>query len=309
MTTLRMMTYNMLHAPGDRLAALVQVVKGVGPDVLACQEVNTYEGMMELSRELDMMPIWGIANSAEAYRDSQPVFEHLAVLTRLPPRAVHVHPGDRRAMFRPVLEVRLQPPGGPEISTFVVHLRALIDPRQRFLKFREVGALLAILGDAAGPVIAMGDFNAIAPREAEGFSRAPLGTEPPEDHVAAVRGGVIGAIEQAGFVDSYRSLHPYDGTAQSTLLAQPGRRVDYIFVDQSLTRFVSSSYILDNGGVNIASDHRPVVTEFRFGANNTLQGPEAGYQSQSFGGGASGSSSSNSDAGSSAEAAFTSSTT
>ena len=179
MTTLRMMTYNMLHAPGDRLAALVEVVKGIGPDVLACQEVNTYEGMMELSRELDMMPIWGVANSAEDYSSGQPVFEHLVVFTRFPPRAVHVHPGDRRAMFRPVLEVRLQPPGGPEFSTFVVHLRALTDPRQRFLKFREVGALLAILGEAAGPVIAMGDFNAIAPIEAEGINGAPLGAEPP----------------------------------------------------------------------------------------------------------------------------------
>ncbi len=309
MTTLRVMTYNMLHAPGDRLAPLVDVVKGVSPDVLACQEVNTYDGMMELSRELNMMPIWGMANSAEDYRSDQPVFEHLVVFTRFPPRAVRVHPGDRRAMFRPVLEVRLQPPGAPEITTFVVHLRALIDPRERFLKFREVGSLLAILGDATGPVIAMGDFNAIAAREAEGISRAPLGTEPPEDHVAAVRGGVIGAIEDAGLVDSYRSLHPYDGTDQSTLLAQPGRRVDYIFVDQSLTRFVSSSYILDNEGVRTASDHRPVVTEFRFGANDTLRGPTAGYQSQSFGGGARASSSSNSAAGSSAEAASTSSTT
>ena len=73
-------------------------------------------------------------------------------------------------------------------------------------------------------------------------------------------------------MDSYRSLHPYDGTDESTLLAQPGRRVDYIFVDQSLTRFVSSSYIVDNEGVRTASDHRPVVTEFRFGANDTLRG-------------------------------------
>ena len=82
MTTLRVMTYNMLHAPGDRLAPLVDVVKGVSPDVLACQEVNTFDGMMELSRELDMLPIWGMANSAEDYRDGQPVFEHLVVFTR-----------------------------------------------------------------------------------------------------------------------------------------------------------------------------------------------------------------------------------
>ncbi len=283
MTTLRVMTYNMLHAPGDRLAPLVDVVKGVSPDVLACQEVNTYDGMMELSRELKMMPIWGMANGAEDYRSGQPVFEHLVVFTRFPPRAVRVHPGDRRAMFRPVLEVRLQPPGAPEITILVVHLRALIDPSERFLKFRELGSLLAILGEEMGPVIAMGDFNAIAPREVEGTSEPRSGTGAPEDHVAAVRGGVIGAIEDAGFVDSYRALNPgalnpgalnpgalnpNGSKDESTLLAGGGRRVDYIFVGASLTSFVSSCYILDNEAVHLASDHRPVVAEFTFGANN-----------------------------------------
>ena len=62
-----------------------------------------------------MLPLWGVANSAEDNRDGQPVFEHLVILTRLAPRTVRVHPGDRRAMFRPVLEVRLQLPGGPDI--------------------------------------------------------------------------------------------------------------------------------------------------------------------------------------------------
>ena len=86
MTDLRVMTYNMLHAPGDRLAPLVDVVKSVAPDVLACQEVNTFEGMMELAHALDMLPVWGVANSPEDCRDGQPVFEHLVIFTRLAPR-------------------------------------------------------------------------------------------------------------------------------------------------------------------------------------------------------------------------------
>ncbi len=91
MTRLRLMTYNMLHAPGDRLAPLVDVGKAVSPDVLACQEVNTFEGVMALSRELGMLPTWGVANSPEDYRDGQLVFEHLVVFTHLPPLAVRVH--------------------------------------------------------------------------------------------------------------------------------------------------------------------------------------------------------------------------
>ena len=265
MTRLRVMTYNMLHTPGDRLGPLVNVVKSVGPDLLACQEVNTFDGMMALSRELDMLPVWGVANSPEDYRDGRPVFEHLVVFTRVPPSTVRVHRGDQRAMFRPVLEVRLQLPDGPEITTFTVHLRALIDPHERFLKFRELGAVLAIVSEATGPVIAMGDFNALAPDEIEHSGDGPWRTDPPEDHLAAVRGSVIGAVLGSGLVDSYRTVHPFNGQDESTLVGRGGRRLDYIFVSPSLRPFVSDSYILDNEMVQVASDHRPVVTELTFG--------------------------------------------
>jgi endonuclease/exonuclease/phosphatase family metal-dependent hydrolase len=277
-TSLRVMTYNMLHAPGDRLASLASVVKSVGPDILTCQEINTFDGMMALSRELEMLPIWGVANSAEDHRDGQPVFEHLVVFTRLAPRLVRVHRGDQRAMFRPVLEVRLQLPGGPDITIITVHLRALIDPHERFLKFRELGALLAILGEIEGPVIAMGDFNALAPAEVPNSGDGPWRAEPPEDHLAAVRGSVIGAILEAGWVDSYRTVHPYDGKDESTLVGRAGRRLDHIFVSSSLQRSISDSYILDNDMVQVASDHRPVVTDFTFDADDVpADVPADGY--------------------------------
>jgi endonuclease/exonuclease/phosphatase family metal-dependent hydrolase len=278
MTQLRVMTFNMLHAPGDRLGLLADVVNGVAPDVLACQEVNTFEGMMELARELGMLPVWGAANSPEDYRDDRPVFEHLVIFTKLAPRRVCVHPGDRRAMFRPVLEVVLQPPGGPEVRVFTVHLRARTDPSERFLKYRELGSLLAILADAEGPVIAMGDFNALAPGEGDGSAMGRPGTSPPEDHTSAVRGGVVGAITGSGLVDSYRLLHPYHPD-ESTLPSRAGWRVDYIFVNSGLARFVSSSYILDNEVVLKASDHRPVVTEFTFAVDDEAGGN--GYSSLS----------------------------
>jgi len=261
-TNLRVMTFNMLHAPGDRLAELVEVVKSVGPDILACQEVNTFAGMMALSRELDMLPVWGEANSNEDSRDGQPLFEHLVILSRLAPSEVRAHPGDRRAMFRPVLEVRLQPPGCPEITVFTVHFRAVLDPHERFLKFRELGSFLSVVGGAPGPVIAMGDFNALAPEEVgEGDVPATW----PEDHALAVRGGVVSAIVGSGLVDSYRLVHPYDGQPVSSLRSRPASRVDYIFVNELLRENVRRSYILDNELVAKASDHRPVVTELAWG--------------------------------------------
>jgi endonuclease/exonuclease/phosphatase family metal-dependent hydrolase len=261
MSTLKIMTYNMLHAPGDRLSKLVEVVRSVDPDVLACQEVNTFAGMMALSRELGMLPLWGPANSHEDTRDGRPLYENLVVLTKLAPRNVRVHRGDRRAMFRPVLEVQLEAPDGGTITFFVVHLRAVLDPAEQYLKWRELGALLAVIGEADGPVVAMGDFNALPPGELPAPGRR---RELPEDHVAAFEGGVVRAITGAGLSDSLRLAQPFAGAPESTLLHHEGARVDYIFVSEELRDRVAKAYVVDTEAVTTASDHRPVVAEVTF---------------------------------------------
>jgi endonuclease/exonuclease/phosphatase family metal-dependent hydrolase len=257
MNTIRIMTYNMLHAPGDRLGQLADVVRSVDPDVVACQEINTYEGLMLLARETGMLPVWGPANSHEDTSGGQPVYEHLALLTKLPPRTVRVHRGDRRAMFRPVLEAELEVPGDGTVSFFVVHLRAVLDATERYLKWRELGGLLAVIAEANGPVIALGDFNALPPGELPADDRREL----PEDHRAAVGGGVVAAITGAGLADSLRLVRPYSGTPDSTLLQREGARVDYIFVSEELQGRVRDAFIVDTEAVAVASDHRPVVAE------------------------------------------------
>ncbi len=94
----------------------------------------------------------------------------------------------------------------------------------------------------------------------------PAGAELPEDHLVAVRGAVVGAILEAGFVDSYRLANPGTPYDESTLLHRPGSRVDHIFVNALLEPCVTNSYILDDEMVHTASDHRPVITELTFGA-------------------------------------------
>ncbi len=151
-----------------------------------------------------------------------------------------------------------------------MHLRAVVDLHEPYLKFRELGSLLTALGDAEGPVIAMGDFNAMAPGEAGPDSNGAPWRDVPEDHLAAVRGGVIGAILGAGFVDSYRARHPFSGQGESTLIGRDGRRLDHILVSSALGRYIAGSYILDNDMARTASDHLPVVTELDFEVGEDL---------------------------------------
>lgn len=260
MSNLRVMTYNMLHAPGDRLQPLVEVVQGIQPDVLACQEINTFDGLMDLARELKMMPVWGPANTQEDYTgDVSKPYEHVALLTRYPVLEMRVHKGDVEAMFRSVLEVRVQVPNWQEITFFVVHFRALRHPEKRHLKIREAGAFVGMVAQARGPVVALGDFNAWAPGEG-GFT-API-ENLPEDHVFGLQGGVIGAIQASGLIDTYRHVNPSSDGPVSTLLHAENSRVDFIWASPDLKEHIAGSNIIDNPLVKLASDHRPVVTDF-----------------------------------------------
>lgn len=260
MPNLRVMTYNMLHAPGDRLKPLVDVVESIQPDILACQEINTFDGLMDLSRELQMMPVWGPANTTEDYTgDVTKPYEHVALLTRYPVIEMRVHRGDVGAMFRSILEVRVEVPEWQEVTFFVVHFRALRHPEKRHLKMREAAAFMAIVAEARGPVIALGDFNTWAP--GEGSFSMPVDTLP-EDYVFGLRGGVIGAIQETGLIDTYRHMNPKTDAPVSTLLHADNARVDFIWASQHLRDNISGSSIIDNSLVQLASDHRPVVTDF-----------------------------------------------
>lgn len=260
MNRLRVMTYNMLHAPGDRLEPLVGVVRSIQPDILACQEINTLDGLLDLSRELRMIPVWGPANSQEDYSgDETKPFEHVALLTRYPVLEMRVHRGDVDAMFRSVLEVRVQVPHWQEVTFFVVHFRALRHPEKRHLKVREAAAFVSIVNQAKGPVIGLGDFNAWAPGEGS-FANPVDGI--PEDHLFGIQGGVTGVILSAGLIDTYRLMNPNDGKPISTLLHAENSRVDFIWTSEDLKNYVMNSQIVDNELVQQASDHRPVVTDF-----------------------------------------------
>jgi len=89
-------------------------------------------------------------------------------------------------MFRPVLEVGLETPDGGTVTFFEVHLRAVLDGTEAYLKWRELSSLLSVISEADGPVVALGDFNALPPGQLPAVIGRP---GLPEDHLAAVGAG------------------------------------------------------------------------------------------------------------------------
>lgn len=261
MTELRIMTYNMLHAPGDRFTALLEVVRAARPDILACQEIDDVPALLTLSKELRMPAVIGYSNTPE----DPPAPEHLALLSRFPIIHLHLHPGDPAVMFRPVLEVWVALPARPVLRCFVVHFRAIAGPEGSRVKMREAEHLCSLLMGSARPCCALGDFNALAPGEfgapsTEEGLREEWGRHWPWDHREAVQGGVIKRIAATGLIDTWRQVNDPAYTPHATLRDRPSARVDYIWIDETLAPFITNSEIVRTADAALASDHYPVIT-------------------------------------------------
>ncbi|MCZ8516261.1 endonuclease/exonuclease/phosphatase family protein [Paenibacillus filicis] len=255
MTTIRVMTYNMLHAPGDRLEELAQVIQETQPDILACQEVDDIDGLMTLAQRSRMLPVIGHCNMPE----SEPAPEHVAILSRYPINRLVVHPCDTEAMFRPIFEVWIQPPNHQPIGFFTLHYRALPGPAGSNFKMREVGAMMEVLKQIEGPHCVLGDFNAWAP--GEGDLSPTWGAQLPDDHRDAVRGPIVQQILDGGYVDTWRKANPSPDEPIGTLRGR-NSRVDFIFADSIMASYAKESRIIRNPLTERASDHYPVLTIF-----------------------------------------------
>jgi endonuclease/exonuclease/phosphatase family metal-dependent hydrolase len=258
MRQLRIMTYNMLHAPGDRFDALYEVVLSAQPDILACQEIDDIPALLTLSERLKMPAVIGYSNRPE----DPPAPEHVALLSHWPIVHMHLHPGEPEVMFRPVLEARIAVAALPILSCFVVHFRAMAGPEGSQVKMQEAEHLCSVVSAAEPPYCALGDFNALTPGEET--LPAGWGEQWPWDHREAVQGGVISRIAATGMVDTWRRLNDPTHVVHGTLRGRPSARVDYIWADATLAPSATASAILHTPEAERASDHFPVITTLQF---------------------------------------------
>ncbi len=155
--------------------------------------------------------------------------------------------------------------GKQKMSLALTHLNPF-DSQKRLL---EVGLILSRLRNKTSAVL-MGDLNSLSMEDYQDGSKKEI-----KDRFGSefnkMDAEVIESIKRAGFIDSFRYLHPCGKfftvptpVSRDPAFSKSGYRLDYIFVSESLKKFIFRSEIIKTKESEKASDHFPVSVEFSF---------------------------------------------
>ena len=247
--------------------ALENFISHENPDILCVQETKCKEGQAELDLPL-YEEIW---NSA-----ARPGYSGTAIFTKPHPLSVQnglpedlaiKYQWDEDAYGTPLNEGRVLTVEFPEFFLVNVYTPNSKPDLSR-LKLRELlwdPAFLAYIKDLekAKPVVACGDFNA-AGKEID-LAR-PKQNERNAGYTIEERKGIDNLLT-AGFIDTFRSLHPSEqrytwwshwGHARDNNI---GWRIDYFLVSKSLKDNLKSAEIHED---ILGSDHCPISIKLEF---------------------------------------------
>jgi endonuclease/exonuclease/phosphatase family metal-dependent hydrolase len=240
--------------PEKERAALRQVIAAVAPDVLAVQEMGPQPFLDEFQRELKLA---GLVYANAVLLDGPDADRHVAVLSRIPFKAVHRHADvplkyfDQTARVRRgVLEVVFATDQG-DVSLFVIHLKSKYterkdDPEAALLRTAEAEAVRDLVlrrhpDPATAKFVVAGDWN---------DTRGTRPVRALQKRGDTVIGGLVPAADSRGQTWTYhfRREDIYS-------------RIDYVMVSPGLKPFVTGDggKIHDGPGTAEASDHRLVV--------------------------------------------------
>lgn len=243
--------------PREELIRLANTIRSLDADVVALQEVEN-RGVLEYFNRTFL---------ADFGYEHVVLFEgndlrgiDCAVLSRLPvgPVTSHRHvrfpdgSGQPMTFNRDLLQVEIQPPGGPSFHVFVVHLKSKRDGAnttepQRLGETRHARKVLDDLleRDRDALFVICGDFN-------DTRNSNPVRT---------LRGEGPRALRE------FLSDLP---EKPETYIKRPGGMIDFIFASPAMgRRYVDNSYRIVVGTVEShGSDHNPVVVEFDWHRKN-----------------------------------------
>ena len=243
--TLRLLSYNIRRGGAGREQPLAAVIRAVAPDIVVLEEATRPEVVECLARESGMQQWSARAGKSLAFMSRQPVTHF----------AAH-RPAISRHAFLEIV------PSTTSWRVFGVHLSAVHAAWTERRRLFELRALLrAVSAHEKGPHVLIGDFNTVAPGDLFDVRMLPRRLRA----LVWLSGGhirwrTIATVLSAGYVDSFRRLHPAD-LGYTLPTPEPHVRLDYAFVPGAFAQHVRSCEIVKTPEVTKASDHFPLLLE------------------------------------------------
>jgi len=248
--------------PEKERRALVQVIAGLKPDILAVQEMGPAPFLEDFRDELRAS---GQDFPHAVLLEADDPDRHVALLSKFPPKQVRRYVqlsaaflGRRERVKRGVLEAIFATDRG-DVSIFVVHLKSkrtehgTDDPESAAQRAAEAEAVrdlvLARFPDPrVAKFIVCGDWN---------DTRGARPVRALQQRGQTEIGELVPAVDSRG--EAWTHRFGREDTYQ---------RVDYILVSPALKPFVvpNSGRVWDGPGANEASDHRAVAVKFDLGS-------------------------------------------
>ena len=243
--TLRILSYNIRRGGAGREQPLAAVIRSVTPDIVVLEEATRPDVVERIARDAGMNQWSARAGKSLAFMSRHPV---AAFAARQPAISRHAF-----------LEIE---PSTTSWRVFGVHLSAVHaawTERRRLLELRAL--LRGVAATGKGPHVLIGDFNTVAPGDIFDPRKLPRRLRA----LVWLSGGhirwrTIATVLAAGYVDSFRQLHP-DDVGYTLPTPDPHVRLDYAFVPGTFAQHVRSCEIVRTPDVAAASDHFPLLLE------------------------------------------------
>jgi exodeoxyribonuclease III len=244
-TDVRILSYNIRRGGVGREVPLASVIRAVHPDIVVLEEATRPDVVERLALDTGMRHWSSKAGKSLAFMSRDAVASF----------AAHRPPISRHAFLEII-------PATTTWRVFGVHLSAVHAAWTERRRMFELRALLRAVGThQEGPHILIGDFNTVAPGDIFDVSRLPRRLRA----LVWLSGGhirwrTIATVLAAGYVDSFRQLHPED-LGYTLPTPDPHVRLDYAFVPGAFVQHVRSCEIVKTPDVPRASDHFPLLVE------------------------------------------------
>ncbi len=153
------------------------------------------------------------------------------------------------------------------IRVLGAHLSAGLSQRGERRREAEVRVLLAAAPSGPRPTVIAGDLNAIAPGDRPILADLPRWIRVLLRFDGGITTAAMHRLLAAGYVDTFRHLHPDDHGTTMPALA-PSVRLDYLLLTPQLLPAVAWCRVgeADPDDLVAASDHLPVVAELQLPA-------------------------------------------